>query len=76
MGIPVEYHCPGMEPEVLQVWEETAERLAAAGAAVTQVPVAMYKLGSSVLGRGHWIHIMPIVDSGCTKTICNLDLCP
>ncbi|KAF0291027.1 Glutamyl-tRNA(Gln) amidotransferase subunit A, mitochondrial [Amphibalanus amphitrite] len=37
VGLPVEYHCPGMEQEVLQAWEETAERLSAAGATVTQV---------------------------------------
>ena len=37
VGLPAEYHCPGIEPEVLHAWEETAERLSRAGAAVTQV---------------------------------------
>ena len=37
VGLPAEYHCPGMEPEVLRAWEETAERLSRAGATVTQV---------------------------------------
>ncbi|XP_043215099.1 glutamyl-tRNA(Gln) amidotransferase subunit A, mitochondrial-like isoform X2 [Amphibalanus amphitrite] len=55
VGLPVEYHCPGMEQEVLQAWEETAERLSAAGATVTQVSlphtqhsIAVYSLLNAV----------------------------
>ncbi|XP_046668193.1 glutamyl-tRNA(Gln) amidotransferase subunit A, mitochondrial [Homalodisca vitripennis] len=37
VGIPQEYHCPGLSPEVLQAWSDTADLLEEAGATVKQV---------------------------------------
>ncbi|XP_077515635.1 glutamyl-tRNA(Gln) amidotransferase subunit A, mitochondrial [Amblyomma americanum] len=37
VGIPKEYHCPGMSTEVLDTWREVADKLASLGAAVSSV---------------------------------------
>lgn len=37
IGIPKEYHCPGLSPEVLDTWSWVADLLEEAGASVTQV---------------------------------------
>ncbi|XP_054261146.1 glutamyl-tRNA(Gln) amidotransferase subunit A, mitochondrial-like [Macrosteles quadrilineatus] len=37
VGIPREYHCPGLHPEVLQAWTEVAQLLEEGGANVKQV---------------------------------------
>lgn len=37
VGIPKEYHCAGMSPEVVDTWREVADRLASMGAIVSQV---------------------------------------
>uniref|UniRef100_A0A1B6LAF8 Glutamyl-tRNA(Gln) amidotransferase subunit A, mitochondrial n=2 Tax=Graphocephala atropunctata TaxID=36148 RepID=A0A1B6LAF8_9HEMI len=37
VGIPQEYHCPGLSAEVLQSWSDTADLLEEAGATLRQV---------------------------------------
>lgn len=37
IGIPKEYHCPGMSDEVVETWSEVADILEKAGAEVVQV---------------------------------------
>jgi Asp-tRNAAsn/Glu-tRNAGln amidotransferase A subunit and related amidases len=37
IGIPKEYHCPGMSVEVVEMWSEVADILEQAGAEVIQV---------------------------------------
>lgn len=37
VGIPREYHCPRLSPEVLRVWSDTADLLEEAGATVKSV---------------------------------------
>ncbi|KAG0431151.1 hypothetical protein HPB47_022036 [Ixodes persulcatus] len=37
IGVPKEYHCPGMCPEVVDLWRDVADRLAALGAVVSSV---------------------------------------
>ncbi|KAG8237213.1 hypothetical protein J437_LFUL016050 [Ladona fulva] len=37
VGIPKEYHCPGMSPEVISMWGDVADTLEKAGAKVIEV---------------------------------------
>lgn len=37
MGIPKEYHCPGLSETVLNAWSHVVDVLEEAGATVTQV---------------------------------------
>lgn len=37
VGIPREYHCPGLSQEVLQAWSDVADMLEEGGATVKQV---------------------------------------
>jgi len=45
IGIPKEYHCPGMSVEVVELWSEVADILEQAGAEVIQVE--KYKMSSN-----------------------------
>ena len=37
VGIPAEYHCPGMSQEILDIWSDVADLLEKEGAIVKQV---------------------------------------
>lgn len=41
IGIPKEYHCSEMAPEVVNVWKTTARLLEEGGASVTEVTFSM-----------------------------------
>ena len=41
VGIPREYHCSGMAPEVVAVWNNTARLLEEGGASVREVGLSM-----------------------------------